>query len=1099
MLRAWPLLLTLCLFAGRANAQTTFATITGTVTDAAGALVPGVTVTATNVNTGISTTSESNTSGVYTIAQLREGEYRIRAEREGFKVFRAEQMVLFSRDHRRLDIRMEVGDLVQQIEVTAGAALIETETPRISDTRTARELRQLPMNQDNIQKFVALTPGITPSAGTGGASFYGSRRDQDYFSTDGTTNDGDFFQFRSLEWMQELRVDAGNVTAEYGALGNVTIMSKSGTNDVHGSGFWYYNTPAFNARNPFNQQRSSIISHQTGASLGGPIVIPKLYNGRNRSFFFTSAEKPRQSRNSAALQPTVPLERWRRGDFSKEGAAIRDPFSGAVLPNAIIPASQLNPVSKKIQERFYPLPNTGDTDRFANRNYYERIFYPYLGEIVWISRLDQKISSRDSFFARYSLINSNNNPWDGGLPAFGPQNNFIRSRSVSTSETHIFGPNLLNEARFGYYYSNSPREGPLNGPEVVRSLGITGLAANLPDVGGVFKVGFAGIGLQGINQVDYRVPGFNRQTVQFQDHVTHYRGKHALKAGFNVWNLSFRQAMAGAGLFGSVTFANTYTAVPGVSNSGHPYADFMFGVPTTALRSYPPEVATWYRWSYDFFFQDDWKVTPRLTLNLGVRYELRPYQRSKAGKLATFDVASGNIVVPDAGMSRVSTLLPADYVKVVSASSVGLPASHLVHTDMNNIAPRFGFAYRLNTRAATVVRGGIGLYYDVDTQQLGDGQGAPFTIAEPAYTNTQPVPTLVLPQAYPANAGGRGPSTITLPEAANPHLRVPVSYQWNLTVEREVADMGLRFTYIGTLGRQINYSRNYNSPVPDGRLFVDKPRPFPKYPALSYMDHGASHNYHGLTVEAKRQMRHGAFYQVGYTWAKDIGDAISGGNNIENAFDRRRERSAFSTIPAHRLSAMVIYELPAGRNRKFLATAPRVVDALLGGWQASAVWAAQTGTYLTPTTRIQDPTGTAYTTGRNRPLVTIRPDYLYNANISNPTIQQWFDPNAFAAPPLGRYGNAGNSVITGPGQNMMHGGVHKYLRFGDDPRWPKVRLEMTATNVLNHPNWSNPVVDLSAAGRVATINGVGGPQQWRSNFNESAGMRSMQLGVRVEW
>ena len=1093
------LLSLLAALAGSLSAQTTFATLTGTAIDPAGAVVPGVRVTATKQDTRVTTSSVTNDAGVYTIPGLVEGPYTVRAEHSGFKAFVAERVELFARDNRRLDLRLEVGDVVQQVEVTAGATLIETETARLADTRTSREMRQLPMNEDNIRRFMVLTPGVTPSTGTGTASFYGSRRDQTYFSTDGTNNDGDYFQFKNLDAIQELRIDAGNVTAEFGPLGNTTIISKSGSNTLHGSGFWYYTTPGFRARNPFALDRPSGINHNLGVSLSGPIYIPKVYDGRNRTFFFTSFEEPRQSRQTAALRPSVPIQRWRNGDFSNEGLVIRNPLTGAIYSDGRIPASQINPVAKKIQERFYPLPNVGNPDVFSNRNYFERVFYPYLGEKFWTSRVDQKIGSQDSVFARYTMGNSNNNPWEGGLPAFGPQNNFIRSKSATVAETHIFGPSLVNEVRFGYQYQNSPRNGPLNGPEVVRYLGITGLAPNLPDVGGLFKVGFSGVGIQGLNQADYRIPGYNREIFQFQDHLSYYRGRHTLKAGFDTWRLSYRQAMAGVGLFGNVTFANTYSSVPGVGKSGHPYADFLFGVPTTAQRDYPPAITTWESRIFDFFLQDDWKVTTRLTLNLGARYEWHPYQRSAEGTLALFDVVSGSIVVPDAGLKRVSPLVPRNYVSVVGSSSLGMDPKSLVATDRNNVAPRVGFAYSLNSASTLVLRGGFGFYYDSKAADLSDADSAPFSISEPAYTNTQPVPTVVLPLAYPTTTTAGGPATITLPEATNPHLRIPLSYQWNLTLERQVRDMGLRMSYIGTAGRQLVYRRNYNSPVVDDRLFLDKPRPFPKYPAITYADNGGNHTYHGLSMAANRKMKNGLFYQAGYTWARDMGDSINAANNIENPFDRARERAPFSTIPAHRITAMAIYELPFGKGRKLMTSAPRVLDLLLGGWQLSTVWAAQTGIYLTPNVRIPDPTGTAYTTGRNRPLIAIRPDHLRNANLDNPNVERWFDVSAFAAPPTGRFGNSANGVIIGPGQNALHGGIHKYLTFSENPRVPKIRIEMTASNALNHPNWSNPAVALSDAGTAGTISGAGGPVQLRVNFNDAAGPRVMQFAMRVEW
>lgn len=1094
------MVLGLILFSTRPlTAQTTFATITGTVTDSSGAIVPGVTVTVTHATTNIQTATQSNEAGVYTLPQLKEGEYTLRAHHAGFKEFVVKNITLVARDQRRLDVRLDVGQLAAAVEVSSGATLIETDTARINETRTTYELKTLPLNTRGIWAYLSLTPSIVQRAGGSTISFAGSRANQSQWAIDGTTMSdgvnetqiGPLANF--IESFREVKIDMANNSAEFGTLGMVTIISKSGSNELHGSVFDYYVSPILRTRNPFAAARGTGVSHNIGFSLGGPVYIPKIYNGKDRTFFFISTETFTGSQATAQLNPTVPLESWRRGDFSALGIQIRNPFTNEVYPDGRIPPEWINPVAKRIQERFYPLPNFGDPNRLTASNYRATLPRPFDTPYYMVARLDHKFSDKDSVFARYTVNQQKVAAWEGNLPSFGPRRQFRRNKALTAVYTHTFTARLLNELRFGHTFNNNPLEGPLNGLEVVRDLGIQGLAPNLPNIGGVFKVDFSGIGLTRLSQIDWTRPGFLNKIRQLQDQVSYFRGRHGFKMGVEIRKVRWDSASAGPSLFGNVTFANTYTRVPGVPASGHPYADFLFGVPTSASRNFPPVLIERSRWMYDLFFQDDWKVTARLTLNLGLRYEYHPVWREDNGRTALFDIVSGKIAVDDRGLEKVSPLVPPEYVDIVKASRLGLPSRTLVRSDKNNLAPRFGFAYRPFNNSNTVLRAGYGIYYDTTPINPTQG-GSPFIISEPSFTNTTPNPTLVLPQAFPAEGTGR-PSTIALPAAINPDLKMPYSQQWNLTIEHQRWETGFRLSYVGTNSRQMRYSYNINSPRVDERPFVEKPRRFMRYPGISYFDNGANHNYHAFTIEAERKMSNGLFFQSSYTWARDVGDATEG--SIENPFDRRRERAVDQNIPTHRLSNALIYQLPFGKGRRWLSDASRGVELAVGGWEISVIAYHQTGMFLTPTVSIPDPTGTAFTTSANRPLVGIRPDHLRNPNLPDPTIDRWFDVGAFSAPPIGRFGNAARGVIIGPGTNVFHVGFHKYFTFSENPRVPKFRIELTSTNFFNHPNWGNPTTNLSSTATVGTIRSVGGPND--SFTGDQAGSRSLRLGLRAEW
>jgi hypothetical protein len=364
--------------AGVCVAQTTFAILTGGVTDPAGMAVPGATVEAVHQESNYRYTAKTNATGVYTLAQLREGRYTVRAAAPGFKDFVAKDLQLVARDIRRLDVPMEIGAVGTSIEVTgSGVALIETETARISDTKTDVALKSLPLNTRNLTTFLGLTPGVIESPGDSSVRrFAGSQQNQSDAAIDGitTSNMQNGTQIGPLtnyiESFQEIRVDMANNSAEFGSVGQVTVISKSGTNTIRGSLFDYYSTPWFRARNPFSPARSSGVRHKSG---GGPVYLPKIYDGRNRTFFF-SFENARGSIAQTLQRPTVPLESWRRGDFSALApqTVVRDPYANnEPFAGNRIPASRLNGTAIKIQERFYSLPNVGDTGLFRTQNYLE--------------------------------------------------------------------------------------------------------------------------------------------------------------------------------------------------------------------------------------------------------------------------------------------------------------------------------------------------------------------------------------------------------------------------------------------------------------------------------------------------------------------------------------------------------------------------------------------------------------------------------------------------------------------------------------------------------------------------------------------------------
>lgn len=927
----------LVIVSGTAEAQSTFANITGAVSDSTGAAVPGTRIVAKNIATGVETSTRSNDAGNYTVAQLIDGTYTLTATASGFKAFAVQNVVLATRDLRRIDIRLEVGAVETTVEVSAGATLIETETARVGDLKTTAQLQRLPFNTRSTWAFMSLSPGVLQAAGSSTIRYSGSTHRQAHYTIDGVTmSDADSGTQMGplnnfLEWIQEMKLDIANNTAEFAALGQVTMVSKSGTNDLHGSVLEYWSTRAFRARNPFALQSPSGTSHWPGFSVAGPVWIPKIYNGRNRTFFFVAREWIAGSQEPTLIQPTVPLPAWRSGDFSALPVTIYDPSNFQPFAGNRIPASRISSVSKTLQDRFYPLPNYGDPTVLIPSNYRDNLPWPYK-QPDWTVRVDQHFSQSDMLFVRFRSDIQTYGQWQGGLPTIGlsKQNRFNRSAGVSY--THVFGPALLNEARWGFAFDNLPRDMPINGLQTVKELGLTGLAPDLPDIPGLPRISFSGVGLTGISMNTWAPFSFRNHVQEVQDTVTWFHGRHTIKAGAVVNKSILDDYAADGNLFGSAGFSARFTSLgPGgipVAGQGHPYADYLLGIPTSVARAFAPQPINRFRWQTDFFVLDDFKVTPKLTLNLGVRYQLRAPWQEKSERLAMFDVDTGQIIVPDGALNKVSPLFPKAYVGVAGANSVGLPST-LMKADTNNFAPRLGVAWR-PWGSDTVLRTGWGIYYDVSPQRTTIG-GLPFLLNEPGYTNPAPNPDVIFPRIFPATSIS-GPSTVGLPTAMDPGIKIPYSMQWNATIEHQRWSTGFRLSYIGTNMRQGVWSYDINAPVPDSRPYVDKPRRFPRYPGIGYLNNGTSHQYHGFTVDVTRRMARGLYYQANWVWARDIGTQGS-----ENPYGKR-ERFLAMDIPTHRLAASFMYELPFGKGKQVLPNANRALDAVIGGWELSLIY-----------------------------------------------------------------------------------------------------------------------------------------------------------------
>jgi outer membrane receptor protein involved in Fe transport len=773
---------------------------------------------------------------------------------------------------------------------------------------------------------------------------------------------------------------------------------------------------------------------------------------------------------------------WRNGDFSALATAVRDPLNDrAPFPGNRIPSNRINPVSRTLQERFYSLPNFGDTAVFAAQNYREERLQPFQRNPTMTIRLDHRIDDKTFVYGRFIGVYWN-------IPLFESIPNLTElarrtrdMRSWMISATRTITPAILNEFRWGLASDGIPIESRIRGNQLAQELGLQGLAPGIPDIGGMTRVNFVGLNISPLGVQNFCDPCFQDQVQQVTNTVTWTKGKHLIKAGLDFRFGSTQDVRQPNDLFGNLTFNNTFT--------GFQYGDFLLGIPTQVSRAFPTVEYDRAIRTQAFFVQDDWRVNSRLTLNLGVRYTLALPARDKAGRMAAFDPATGKIVVPDGSMNLVSPLVPRSYVDVVEASNAGY-SNRLLATDKNNWAPRLGFAYRIQDR--TVLRGGYGVYYDNSVPAAALGATVPFLINEIPFQNPTNNPVVVLPRVFPA-AGAAGPNTITLPLANRPDLRIPFTQQYAFTIEHQRWDTGFRVSYTGTNTRQGWYRYDINQPVPDARPWSQKPRPFPNYPAIQTTDNGAGHQYHGMSIEVQRRMKGGFAFQTSYSLAKDLSD-LEQNEAPENAFDRLREKGRVFTIPTHRFNANMIYNIPFRSSSRFL-------NGAFKNWQLSNILTLESGQWITPLWTGPDPTGTRPAGANARANITIRPNVLRNPNLDNPTVDRWFDPFAFAAPSLGFFGDMGRGIIEGPGTNTVHTSISKTFVVKERVR---IRLEGLATNLFNTPNYQNPILNITEAlnPNINPANVTSGRITAIMNRNlkfDSSIPREIQVQFRVEF
>jgi Carboxypeptidase regulatory-like domain len=1078
--RYFIVIATLSLFARiQVQAQATFGTITGVVTDSSGAVVPNVVVKILSQDTGITREIATNESGIYEVTHLNPGRYAVSTQSAGFKKFEHRDVIVEALRTVRINIPLEVGNMEAEITVDARTPLVETEASTISDQKGVQQLRDLPLNILNgviLNSFLFSTPTGYQSAGSK-FSLGGARGTQLHYNIDGISANSPAFGVQNspaeptLESIQEMRFDIVNNRAEFGEVTNVTAITRSGSNGLHGTLFWYNGINQYNAKPYFATEKGKNINNDLGFTLSGPII-------KNKTFFFGSYEAFRQ-RIPAIQAPNLPTVKMRRGDFSdllnlSTPIVIRNPYANNTpFPGNIIPPELFNSTSVKWQERFFPPPNYGPPDLTVGN--FRGTFPQQVQEDSFDIRVDHYFSAANKIYAKYGYKRLDNHMIDAGVPPeYGGTRVNVREGWVAMiSDTWTVSPQFINEFKVGFARGFNPREGSLGGQELIDYLGIQGLPRVSEDVHNIPTVNITGF--HTIFQVAKAQPAEN--TFQLIDQVTFIKGRHTVKAGGEYRPQQFNEYVSP--MFGSYGFTNRF--------SGHAYSDFLLGLPNSTSRTYARDSQAGRTWFLSGFIQDDFKVSQRLTLNYGLRYEFDHPAVDTFDTVANFDLESGSLVVPTEKVRRekVNPLFPSN-IPIITAEQAGFPTRSLRDSDKNNFQPRVGFALRPSNNTSTVIRGGYGIFYDDLTLDLfSELWGGPFGVTE-SFTNNfvggNPQLTFTTPFLGSGTVAAVNVTGIDR-DLANPYVQ-----QWNLTFEREIGfNSGVRLSYIGTKATDLIYGRNINQPLASGLAFSQDRRSYPLYRNITLRDNGGNQIYHGLSTEVERRWARGLAFQVAWTWAKNLADVdenagrTEGGPTLEDAFDRSRERGDVQFSPRHRFLSNMLWELPFGAGRQFL-NQPGPVDWILGGWQLSAIYNYQTGEFLTPTFSGPDPSNTQTFGGV--------PDRIGNGNLPEDqrSLNRWFDASAFTVPPNGRFGNAGRGIIVGPNRHAMNLGAFKSFKINERA---SVRFQATFANVLNHPNFGNPNLGISTPTAVGTITST--------QSRDSSGAREGLMGIRIDF
>jgi hypothetical protein len=1108
LLRFSAVLLVLCMPTWL-EAQTATGQITGTVTDASGALMPGVKVTLTNRSTGLVRDTITTETGSYSFPLLQAGVYAITAERQGFSVAKRSDVNLNVDQVVRVDLQMAVGATTETISVAASALAIETETAGIGHVVTTRQVAELPLNGRNFLQLLFLGAGAVETTGEqgtmrqgalGAISINGSRPTSNNYLLDGTANTdtslGTAAAILSVDAIQEFKEQTATYSAEYGFSANqVNIISKSGTNELHGAVFWFLRNDALDANNFFNNERnvpkSKLRQNQFGFVAGGPAFLPKIYDGRNRTHWLVNYEG-RRTRQGAADLLTLPTPDQLAGRFTSE---IIDPRTGNPFPGNRIPEERFTRVAR-LAVKLYPQPNTSE----PAGNYIRNRALPTDTDQYTI-RVDQQLGRRGTLFGRITDTDWTNITL-GNTTQLGDNYFIQKTRNWQVSHQVPITSTLVNQFRFGYVEATANQHGVAALQADIDALQLTGVFLNLPDAQrtypGIQGFGGVGAGLAGVGSGVNDYTASNQPMWDIGNGTTWLRGRHSLNFGFNLRQWWLQRDLAND-FNGQFTFSGFFT---GNRTRDHAVADMLLGYFSAATAfqpagfGVPGKVGNPREFNFYYvapYFQDDWKVTERLTLNLGMRWDYRNIPYETNDRMGWRDIANprGGLLVADKALVDKGVVGDGSYYKFAGRRTPN-DASKRVY------APRFGFAYRPFKDDKTVVRGGYGVFFDSAEGREIDGASDIYPYVSRLSTNQtlgQANPLSTDQMFPPVSFSGPVNPAMTnsfLAVSMSPAPRNPYVQQWSFGVQRALTgNTTVEVNYIGNKGtnlltrRMINQAFSPRDPAAcaanpaAGDCPVASRKPFVNF--ATYIDSEWAGNSSYNAGNIKVQHRSGwLLFSSAYTWAKSIdtksaaagiGNDVAGWQGYLNNHDIHRDRGRSSFDVDHRLVTSLVLEIPVGRGRKFLSGASRVLDTIAGGWQVNGIVTFQSGFPMDITAA--DAGGLNDTFGTNRADVV---GELHPSSF-NPSKERYFNTAAFRQPAVGFLGSAGRNILRAPGLNNWDTGLFKRFQFTEQLR---TEFRFESFNAWNHTQWGTPVRNVAdpnfgrvLAARPARINQFG--------------------------
>jgi hypothetical protein len=1025
------------------------ATLTGTVTDPSGGVVTGAEVKTVNTQTGVNYHTITNNEGLFRFPNLPIGSYEVTVVQPGFERLERSGLQLLTGQTVDLALVLGVGQPTESVKVEAAAPIVQTTDSELQTSFNSRNVRELPLNGRNPLQLVVLTPGAQLSAiGTQGnqqentgVSVNGLRTIDNNYELDGSLYLNRQFNSAPIlpnpDALEEFTVKASNFSAsEVGAGAMVQLSTRSGSNNFHGSAFEFLRNDDLDARNFFAKQVTPFKRNQFGGTIGGPIKT-------DRTFFFGSYQGTRVSGGANPTQATVPTAAMRAGDFSGISKIIIDPTTGKQFPGNVIPESRFADLSVKLLP-YVPLPNVTGLQYTATPN-------SDVNDDQFIVRIDHVLTERDHLTGRYSFDEYDYNRLTSAFDNIYARN-FFRAQNLVVSETHSFNSGLIYVGSFGY--TRDGRTQIPTEPVTVQELGqnapfaITDAAPELRvNVGGYYNL-FSGGGL-----------GATSSIYLFRNRFTWNLGKHLLQFGLDIerdtmysYDTSFSS--------GTSTFNGSRTGLATVSNSGDAFADFLLGLPNDFNQAgRGPQ--DFYETKWQPFIQDDWRISPRLTLNLGLRWDPWLPAYNTLGPGAAFVAGVQSTVAPLAPTGLLFTGDP------------GLRNS-IYPTDWNNFAPRAGFAWDVTGNGKDVLRGAYGLFYRTIPLNIyrASYSGSAFTSLTIDITN---------PSSFADPFSGYAPGNpfpFTAPAASalstykfvspvvtsvlDPNSQTGTTQQWNITYERQLREnLGLSVAYVGNKSNDIMATYQANPAVYGPGATVGNTqsrRVYPAFGALAVASPWGDQNYNGLQVQVTRRAGRGLSLLANYTFSKCFDNTTSqvlgadagGGSQIHKytPFNPAADYAVCDFNVTHLGNVSAVYDLPR------VASLHGFTGFLVNGWNLSGIFTIRSGLPFS----VYSGRDNSLTGSPNNDLADQLVADVSRADGADP-IRQWFNPKAYKFNAIGTFGSSGRNGIYGPGYWNLDTALTKQTPITEHVA---LQLRFEAFNVFNHPNFNNPVATVSA-------------------------------------